>query len=231
MSPTAKRQRGSERGDLLLTVPLFAALPKAARERVVAAGVVRHFAAGATIFRAGERATSLYVILDGRVRVLRVRSGRQRVIHSEERGGTLGEVPLFEGGTLPATAVCATEVRCLAVSGEALLGVLREHPDVALLFLQRLSRRVRVLVERIDRISTQSVASRVAGHLLARTSPSSAVVSLGMTQAALAEEIGTAREVLVRALAQLRRAGAIAAERRGWYRITNAAQLRRMAQG
>jgi DNA-binding transcriptional regulator LsrR (DeoR family) len=45
--------------------------------------------------------------------------------------------------------------------------------------------------------------------------------NLGMTQAQLAEELGTVREVVVRGLAQLRRDGIIAAAGRGRYVISN----------
>jgi CRP-like cAMP-binding protein len=161
---------------------------------------------------------------------VRSRDGRQYVVHTEGRGGTLAEVPFFEGGPLPATAIATEPTRCLILDRDALRNAMRDDPAVAWLFLQRLSARVRGLVERLDRASTQSVPSRVAAFLLSRAqSAGSAPFTLGMTQNTLAEELGTVREVVVRALARLRDAGVIASAGRGRYIVKNLRALQEIA--
>ncbi|CAN5893596.1 hypothetical protein BH11GEM2_BH11GEM2_18150 [soil metagenome] len=89
--------------------------------------------------------------------MIRVSHGRQRVVHTEVPGGTLAEVPLFEGGTLPATAEALEPTRCLILHGNSLHAIMRDDPAVALLFLRRLSSRVRELVDRLDHATNQSV--------------------------------------------------------------------------
>lgn len=211
-------------------LPLFADLSPATRARLSAGSALRHFPAGATLFRAGDAVTGLYVVLSGRVRVVRSRDGRQSVVHSEETGGTLAEVPLFAGGGLPATAIADVDTRCLHIPKELLAQVMRDDPDVAQLFLRRLALRVRQVVDRLDRLSTQSVTSRLAALLLARSDGvANHPFSLGMTQAAAAEELGTVREVLVRAITSLRREGLIAPAGRGQFVIRNVEALRRRA--
>jgi DNA-binding transcriptional regulator LsrR (DeoR family) len=54
--------------------------------------------------------------------------------------------------------------------------------------------------------------------------------SLGMTQTALAEEIGTVREVVVRALRELRESGAIESVGDGKYRVSDLATLEQLAR-
>jgi len=221
------------RGDaeFLGVLPLFSTLSAETLKRLVSVSTPRDFAAGATLFQAGEPATALYVILSGRVRVLRGRDGRQSVIHTEGPGGTLAEVPLFEGGPLPATAEAITATRCLSIGGDALMAVIREDPSVALLFLRRLSSRVRTLVDRLDRRSTQPVVSRLAAYVLSRWKVvATPTFSLGMTQEQLAEELGTVREVIVRGLGHLRSVGAIASEGRGRVRVADGEVLRRLAE-
>ncbi|HYW32283.1 MAG TPA: Crp/Fnr family transcriptional regulator [Gemmatimonas sp.] len=210
---------------------VFASLSEIARQRLITAGNLRDFAAGATLFRTGDPPPGLFIVLSGQVRVLRSRDGRQRVMHSEGPGGTLGEVPLFEGGTMPATAEAVTDVCCLVIAKDALLAIIRDDPSVALLFLQRLAGRVRGLVERLDSASTQSVVGRLASYVLAQAAISeSASFTLGLTQEALAEELGTVREVVVRGLANLRRDGVIASVGKGRYTVRDAAALRRLAE-
>ena len=212
------------------SLPLFAGLAAETRRRLTEGAVARTYAAGTTLFRAGTEPAGVFVVLSGRIRVIRSREGRQYVVHTEGPGGTLAEVPFFEGGLLPATAVAIESSRCLVLARPALRAAMRDDPAVAWLFLHRLSTRVRELVERLDRASTQSIPSRLAAFLLTRGSVDEAKpFSLGMTQAELAEELGTVREVVVRGLARLRDAGVIAAAGRGRYVITDRASLSELA--
>jgi CRP/FNR family transcriptional regulator len=193
--------------------------------------VTRRFARDEALFRAGSAPGGLYVVLDGRVRVVRGTGGRQHVVHTEGPGGTLGEVPLFAGGTYPATAIAAEPTTCALLTPAALRRAVADEPAVAFLLLGRLATRVRELVQRLDDRSTRRVTARVAEHLLARAGGASgARVSLGMTQGALAEELGTVREVVVRALAALRRQGAITALGGGRFAIADRAVLERAAR-
>jgi CRP-like cAMP-binding protein len=211
-------------------VPLFAGLSAATRRRLTSAAVERAYSAGATLFHAGTEAAGIYIVLSGRVRIIRSRDGRQYVVHKEGPGGTLAEVPFFEEGLLPATAIAIEPTRCLILNREALRTIMRDDPAVAWLFLRGLSARVRELVERLDRASTQAVPGRVAAFMLARAeSAHTQPFTLGMTQAELAEELGTVREVVVRALAQLRDIGVIGYAGRGRYLISDLPALRRLA--
>jgi CRP/FNR family transcriptional regulator len=197
----------------------------------MAESAIRHtYAAGATLFRAGTRPKGIYIVLSGCVRVTRSREGRQYVVHTERPGGTLAEVPLFGGGVLPATARASEPTECLVLTRAALEDAMLHDPAVAWLFLRRLSIRVRDLVERLDRASTQSVPARLAAFLLTRGGGDSAkAFHLGMTQNELAEELGTVREVVVRGLARLRDAGVIASTGRGRYVIKDRGALSELA--
>ena len=178
------------------------------------------FAKDQVLYNAGTPSKGLYVVLEGRVRVVRAGDRRQHVVHTESAGGTLGEVPLFDGGMYPATAIAAEPTRCLVLDREAIRGAISASPDVAFVFLARLAARVRVLVDRLDDRSARSVNARLGEFLLSRPRRGdSDTISLGMTQTALAEELGTVREVVVRALRDLARHKLIAARGQGRYEI------------
>ncbi len=209
----------------LRAIPFFAAFPESALQVMADRGVERRFAAGETLFRAGDAASGLMVVLEGRVRVVRQAGGRAQVVHVEAAGGTLGEVPLFAGGGYPATAVAMEPTVCVVIARESLAAAIRSSPDAAFVLLERMARRVRELVGRVDRLSLRSVSARLAEYLLSRTSTGRAVISLGMTQQQLAEELGTVREVIVRELHALRHRGVIRAIGGGRYEILDAAVL------
>jgi CRP/FNR family transcriptional regulator len=216
----------------LRKLPLFASLPPAAAAGLAARAVERRFAPGAVLYTAGSTPAGLLVILEGRVRVVRGRGGRQHLVHEEGPGGALGEVPVFSGGAYPATAIAAEPTRCVLLSTAALQATVRDHPDVAFLFLRRLAERTRLLVDRVDGLAGRDVAGRLARLMLERqrTDGASAGITLGRTQAEVAEALGTVREVVVRALRQLRDDGLIEAAGRGRYRIRDAKALTRLAE-
>jgi CRP-like cAMP-binding protein len=204
----------------LEAIPFFASFPDDALQVMADRGVERRYETGETLFRAGEDPRGLMVVLEGKVRVVRQAAGRTQVVHVETTGGTLGEVPLFAGGGYPATAIAAEPTVCAVVARESLAAAVRSSPDAAFVLLERLAKRVRELVDRLDRLSLRSVSARLAEYLVARADGrGKAVVTLGMTQQALAEELGTVREVIVRELHALRTRGLIKALGGGRYEL------------
>lgn len=217
---------------VLARLPLFRGLSESALRELAARGALREYAPDETLWPAGARPFGLVVVLQGEVRVIRAFGGRQHVIHTEGAGGTLGDVALFSGTPYPATAVAARRTTCLVLERGAVLAAIREDPELASALLERLAARVRQLIERLDRITAWSVPTRLATFLLDRAQQAGTVsFTLGRTQQAVAEELGTVREVVVRGLRALREAGLIAAEARGRFRILDEARLRAIANG
>jgi CRP/FNR family transcriptional regulator len=181
----------------------------------------RRYDPGQVLFTAGSRPAGLLIVLEGRVRVVRGRGGRQHLVHDEGPGGALGEVPVFGGGMYPATAISAGATRCLLVPAEAIAAAIRVDPEVAFGFLARLAERTRSLVARLDRLAVHSVRDRLAALLLDRQRAAGDGVpfTLGATQEQVAEDLGTVREVLVRSLRELHDAGLIRRAGRGRYVI------------
>lgn len=208
---------------------LRAALPERMRRLLLDRGVERSFAADEVIYLAGAAAGRMYLVLDGRVRLLRGRDGNPILIHEEIAGGCIGEVPLFEGTTYPATAICAEPTRCLVLERSFILDMVRAEPELALALLQRLAARVRHLVERLDRNSAQSTLARLAQLILARADGKRSF-TLGITQQQAAEEIGTVRELVVRGLRTLRDRGIIEAKGGGRYVVRDLGALREAAE-
>lgn len=199
----------------LENVALFAGLNPAALRELTSRGRITRLEPGETLWRAGAEARGLHVVISGRVRVTGEGSGRRHRVHVEGPGGTLGEVPLFDGGPYPATAVADTQVECAVFGRGVLRAAMAQDPELAFRLLAHLGSRIRGLVERLDALVGMDVRQRLAAHLLAgREAAGKDVLSLGASQRDLAEELGTVREVVVRALRQLEEVGAIEREGR-----------------
>ena len=83
----------------LAGLPLFAEESRQVVSALARRGIEARFAPNEVMFLAGSEPRGWYVVLEGTVRVVRGSGSRQHVVHTETVGGTLGEVPLFGGGT------------------------------------------------------------------------------------------------------------------------------------
>lgn len=219
---------------LLDRLPVFRELDSRIRDAVAASSVLVERRRGECFWRAGDPVKGILVLLEGSVRMLRTsRDGRQQVIHSEGPGVMLGEVGLWDGQRYPATAEALEPSRAVLVTPEAVDAALAADVRFARRLLGNLAHRVRLLVDRVEALSTLDVRTRLARHLLARADSSERDGSfvLGQTQTALAEELGTVREVVARQLSELRRDGVLESRGRGRYRVRDRRTLEDMAAG
>ena len=188
---------------------------------------LRH-ATGARLFAAGDAVAGLHVIVEGAVRVVREADGRAVVVHREGPGGVLGEVALFTDARYPATAIALEPTTTLLVTVADVRRELAAGGALAEVLLRRLAARTREVIDRLDGMVHLTVARRLARHLAARAEQATGdVVTLGMTQVALAEELGTVKELVVRELRALARRGLVVARGRGRYAVPDVAALRR----
>ena len=199
----------------------FDGVPRAVVATLASRGELVRYPTGRVIFKEGSAPRGWYVVIEGKVRVVRGTGSRQHVVHTESGGGSMAEVPLFAGGAHPATAIAAEPTVCALFTLKAIRAAMAESEDVSLMLLKRLALRVRGLVNRLDDRSAQSVRARLIDFLTQRAAAGRrGTFSIGMTQQALAEELGTVREVISRELKELKRAGIIEPLGGGRYRLT-----------
>jgi CRP/FNR family transcriptional regulator len=158
--------------------------------------------------------------------------GREQVFHTEGPGATLGEGPLFDRGGFIATAVATKPTRVLFLRRADLLDLCRRHPAVALSMLESLARRMRRFAELVSDLAFRPVPERLARYLdvLAHDHRPGATLDLELTQAQLAARLGTVRELVARAFAQLEEHGILTRKRRRVV-IRDPARLAAVARG
>jgi CRP/FNR family transcriptional regulator len=197
--------------DLLRRIPLFAELGEDALVQLAERCVVRSVPAGHVLFTAGEACRGLYMIESGEVRIFRTDpTGREQILHIEGAGRTVAELPLFDGGPYPASALTTEASRLVFLPRTAFEYLYRTHPDIAQAVIRALGRRLRHLVHLTETLAFRDVAARLAMLLVGYArrggteTDGGIVIELDRTQEELAHEIGTARESVSRAMKQLR---------------------------
>lgn len=195
---------------------LFGNLESSALAELSAVCRRRELARGELLFLAGEVATGLFVVVSGEIRAYRVNSqGREQTLHVEGAGATLAEVPVFDDGPYPATAVAETPATLLFLAKEDFHKFIIRHPQVALTALKLMAHRLRGHAELVDSLALQQVGQRIARFLLAEgrehgsRSSAGLEVEIPFSNEEIAKRIGSVREVISRTLSRMENDGLI----------------------
>lgn len=90
----------------LRKTPLFAPLNESELQSLALRAALKAYSTGELLFSEGEVCTGLYVVISGRVRIFKsFRTGREQVLAIEGAPESIAELPVFDGGNYPASAV------------------------------------------------------------------------------------------------------------------------------
>ncbi|MGD9127332.1 MAG: Crp/Fnr family transcriptional regulator [Planctomycetia bacterium] len=198
-------QSPPKNAQILTATPLFSGVDPATLEDLAPYCSQKSYEDGQILFHAGDRADGFYIVVEGCLEVFRSGNNlREQTLHLLREGEMCGEVPLFSGGTYPATARAREQLRAMFVPGDAFMNMAHRHPEMLLEMLAVLSKRLRHFTNIIADLSLRDVQARLANHLLQLTKDQgSEVVTLESSKRQLATTLGTIPETLSRALAKL----------------------------
>jgi HEAT repeat protein/ATP/ADP translocase len=134
---------------LMREIPMFSRLAPEDLEKIAEVAVEQLFPAGTAICREGEPGDSLYVIVQGTVKVLKKSDSDQTLLAVRGEGEFVGEMAILESTMRFASLQADTDVRILVLEGGAFKAILRDRPEVAISVLQHMSRRLRELSGRV----------------------------------------------------------------------------------
>ena len=97
------------------------------------------YAAGTTLFKQGDSADFMYVVVEGAVEI---RIG-ETLLETVEPGGMIGEMALIEQLPRSATAVASKDSKVSAVDRKRFLFLVQNHPFFALQVMEVLANRLR----------------------------------------------------------------------------------------
>ncbi len=175
---------------------------------------VRRVTAETQVLRRGDQVDGMFLVTSGALRVYHLTAdGREVTLYRVEPGQTciLALTAAFRSDPYPAWVEAGRDdVRFVLVPRSLLREMIGAEPALREFVFEALSARVFELMERLAEASVMRVESRVAALLLRRSDASGVVLT---TQARIASELGTAREVVSRTLRSLEAEGLIATSR------------------
>jgi len=124
--------------------PLFFGLAEEDLDELAQAARVRSFPAGAVICREGERGEVIYVIVEGRVDIVKQLTDEvERHLHHLTAGELFGEIAVLQQGFRTATVRASEPTTLLEINQEPFLTVLGRSPSLGIRILVKLTRRLR----------------------------------------------------------------------------------------
>lgn len=104
------------------------------------------FPAKHTIFTEGQEGRSLYIVVQGKVRV----HIGDRDLAQLDQGATFGEMSLFDAEPRSASVTTVEPCECLMLTQQQLYDAIDETPGIAINIIRLLSRRIRELNQKLN---------------------------------------------------------------------------------
>lgn len=185
---------------------LFSSLPRDLSAEILRQAAARKYDRGETIFVQGDAAQTIFVVLDGWVKLFRLTpTGAEAVVGVFTKGGSFGEAVALEGTPYPVSAEAVTECRLLAVRAEILSEMMRRRPEVAMAIVASTFRHLHGLVAQVEQLKAHTGAQRVAEFLLDLCSgeDGSCTITLPYDKTLIAGRLGMQPQSLSRAFNRL----------------------------
>jgi|SRR3989344_890093 len=191
---------------MLAAVPLFSGLGKSDLDVLLGHGVTKVFPRNAVIITEGDHSDSLYLVLDGRVKVyLTDDQGREVILRTQGPGEYFGEIALMDEGPRSASIMTLEPAKFCIISRVAFQDCLSRNPGIAIALIRHLSRRVRALTDSVRNLALLDVYGRIA-HLLLNLAVNRnglLVIEERLTHQEIANRVGASREMVSRIMKDL----------------------------
>ena len=161
---------------------ILASAPENVARTVLDSARLRSFSRGETVFLQGERASAIYIVAEGWVKLYRI---------------------------APSGAEAVTDCALIRIEADVFLRQIRENPEVAISILSATFAHLHSLVAQVEALKAQTGAQRVAEFLLelAPCPDGACEVTLPYDKVLIAGRLGMKPESLSRAFQKLRKVG------------------------
>lgn len=210
--------------DLIRRVPLFSMLTEE-QARLVADGVIkRRYRRGELVVEQGKKSNALFILLNGRARVLTADTrGREVILAVLEAGDYVGEMSLIDNQAHSATVRCEIQSDMLILGRHEFARCLPENSSLSYAIMRGLVTRLRSADRQIESLALLDVYGRVARALLdmAEDVGGDQIIRGKVSRQDLAKIVGASREMVSRVMKDLEERGVIETQESGSVLLKN----------
>jgi CRP-like cAMP-binding protein len=202
--------------DFLSTVPLFGGIDRTELQRFADMTRERFYPRGSVILFENDPGDSLFVVRQGRVKVVLIgEDGREVILGVLGVSDHFGELSLIDDRPRSAHVIAMDDSHLLVLRREDFRKRVEASPAVAWALLSELSRRLRRADEKIGGLVLLDVPGRIARLLLDLADESGgSTIEKRLTHQTIAQMIGASRETVSRAMKDFQEANWVTIERR-----------------
>jgi len=156
-----------EEVSFLRNVPIFNELSDQELEKIAGLGVRKKYKKGSIILLEEETGAALFVIVSGKVKIVRMDDdGREVILSILGESDFFGEMAILDGLTRSASVVATSKSELFMIHRRDFLKLLNDYAMVAIALLRELTGRLRKADAQIKSLSLKDAAGRVANVVL-----------------------------------------------------------------
>jgi CRP/FNR family cyclic AMP-dependent transcriptional regulator len=204
--------------DLIRRVPLFSMLSNEHAQQVADNVVKRRFRRGELVVEQGRKSNALFILLNGRARVLTSDSrGREVILAVLEAGDYVGEMSLIDNEPHSATVRAEVQTDMLILGRAEFARCLPENSSLSYAIMRGLVQRLRSADRQIESLALLDVYGRVARSLLdmAEDEGDVKIIRNKVSRQDMAKIVGASREMVSRVMKDLEDRGMVETQENG----------------
>ena len=216
--------------------PLFRGLSADDQKRIAALASLTTYERGDFLWRAGDPAEHLTIIVKGRVKIVTHGDAGDTILELFEEGEPVGAIAVYNYMPYPASAICMEEVALLSVPRRDYFELLDRNPDFARAIIRELTKLVVSMARKLQEMRGQKVDARIAqlfltlAERLGTEGRGGIEIPIHLTRQEIADLVGTTVESAIRVLSRWGRERiVISGENR--FTIPSRERLREIAEG
>ena len=202
---------------MLHKVYMFSELAPADADTLTAHCQTRTYPANAILINEGDQTDSMYVIVEGEVKVYcNDDTGKEVILNILGPGEYFGEIALVDDQPRSASVMTIAPTKAMMISKANFKKWLKENPDMSFNLIRALTKQVRALTDSVKNLALMDVYGRVAHTLLdlADDIDGKKVIEQKLTHQDIANMVGASREMVSRILKDLSTGGYITVDKK-----------------
>jgi CRP-like cAMP-binding protein len=197
--------------EVLKQTPLFSDLDREALEHISSLMQYRAFGSNITLFHQAMPGTTLYLLVDGYVRIYSTgQSGQEFTYYIYGPSDIFGELSLLDNGYHSATCTTVTPIKIWLLSRNNLFKIMQQNPVIMHQMMKLIAFRVRAATQKSEAMAFQDVQGRLVYEILnlearyGRPTEEGSMIDMPLTQKDLASMVGASRESVNKSLGLFR---------------------------
>jgi len=151
----------------LRQIPILKALPEEDLQKIIEAGSIVKYKKDDIILVEESEGTSLFVILEGRVKIVKTgEDGKEVILNVLEKNEFFGEMAILDGYTRSATVIAMEITELFILKRNVFLRLLQNYPEIPVILIKIISKRLRRANLKIKALSIGDSERKVGAVIL-----------------------------------------------------------------